>query len=186
MMPEIRKHKARDKMNSNITQSLKNRLFGRSSELGFTLIEVLLVCAIIVILVGVGTASYLEAQRRAEEHRCAERLAELAVYEKMYSREFGDYALFWQLQDQGYVDPHYIEADTPTHNAGIPFIPEYVLEFTIPGDGTYRVEARSDLTQAAQFQPRWRLTGGIWDLRAMYVDDRGIVRWVENNAPVYR
>jgi len=173
-------------MRANMARSLKNRPTGHFSERGFTLIEVLLVCAIIIILVSVGSASYLEAQRRAEEHRCAERLQELAVYEKMYAREFGDYALFWELQDQGYIDPHYVESDTPKHNAGIPFIPEYRLELTIPGDGTYRIDATSDLTDPAQFQPRWRLLGGIWDLRPMYIDDRGIVRWVENDTPVYR
>jgi prepilin-type N-terminal cleavage/methylation domain-containing protein len=170
----------------NLNRDCPRAVLGLRSELGFTLIEILLVCAIIVILVSVGSASYLEAQRRAEEHRCAGRLQELALYEKMYAREFGDYALFWELQDQGYIDPHYIESDTPKHNTGIAFIPQYRLEFTVPGDGTYRIAASSDLTDPAQFHPRWRLTGGIWDLRAMYVDDRGIVRWVENNAPVYR
>jgi len=156
------------------------------SQYGFTLIEVLLVCAIILILVTVGSASYLEAQRRAEEHRAAERLQEIAVYEKMYAREFGDYALFWQLQDQGYIDPHYIQSDTPNHGGGKSFVPQYQLVFTVPGDGTYRVDAASVLTEPAQFQPRWRLLGGTWDLRPMYIDDRGIVRWAEGNAPVYR
>jgi prepilin-type N-terminal cleavage/methylation domain-containing protein len=152
---------------------------------GFTLLEVLLVAAIILILVGAGSVAYLEVERRAREHSTAQRLQELATYEKFYVREFGEYALFWQLQEQGYIDPQYVEDDVPKHNEGIPYVPEYRLEFNIPGDGTYRIDAVSVLDSTADFSPRWRLVGGIWDLRPMYIDDRGIVRWTEDNRPVY-
>ena len=152
---------------------------------GFTLIEVLLVAAIIVILAGAGSVSYLEAQRRAREHYTAQRIQELGTYQKLYIREFGDYALFWQLQEQGYIDPNYVEDDDKQHTVKTPFIPEYTLEFDVPGDGTYRIDAVCVLEESADFSPRWRLIGGQWDLRQMYIDQRGIVRWTEDNKPIY-
>ena len=152
---------------------------------GFTLMEVLLVASIIVILVSVGSVSYLEAQRRAREHYTASRLQELATYEKLYVREFGEFALFWELQEQGYIDPNYSEDDNTQHTVKSPYIPEYTLEIDVPGDGTYRIDAVCVLDNSRDFNPRWRLVGGIWDLRPMYVDDRGMVRWTENDKPIY-
>jgi hypothetical protein len=103
----------------------------------------------------------------------------------MFIREFGNYAEFWELQEQGYIDPQFVEADNPAHTAGPPFVPEYVLTFDIPGDGTYRIEAKCALDNVSDFPPRWRLTGGIWHLRGMYIDDRGVVRWLEDDRPIY-
>jgi prepilin-type N-terminal cleavage/methylation domain-containing protein len=163
-----------------------NKIFRFRRDSGYTLLEVLVVAGIIVILVGFGSTSYLEAQRRTKEHLCATRLQTLATYEKFYQREFGDFGFFTDLQTQGYIDTNYVENDNERHTNGSPYIPEYKIEFELPGDGTFRITAVSALEDPDSFMPRWRLTGGIWDLRTMYVDDRGIVRWEENDMPVYR
>lgn len=164
---------------------MKKIMHARRSQKGFTLLEVLVVAVIIVILVGAGTVAFLEVERRTKEKLCAGRLQEIAAYQKIYARDFGEYAEFWQLQDQGFIDPNYSEADNLTHTAGRPYVPDYVLEFTIPGDGTYRIDAVSIMDDSRDFSPRWRLIGGIWDLRAMYIDDRGVVRWDEDDRPIY-
>lgn len=168
-------------MKTRMRKILHARLFSK----GFTLLEVLVVAVIIVILVGAGTVSYLEVERRVKEKLCAERLQTIATYEKFYAREFGEYGDFINLQEQGYIDPNYIADDNLSHSNGVPFVPDYIFEFTVPGDGTYRVDAFSVAEDVAEFSPRWRLLGGVWDLRAMYVDDRGIVRWEENDRPVF-
>ena len=100
-------------------------------------------------------------------------------------REFGEYGDFINLQDQGYIEPGFVAEDNLSHSNGRPFVPDYILEFVVPGDGTYRVDAVSVAEDLAEFSPRWRMLGGIWDLRAMYIDDRGIVRWEENDQPIY-
>ena len=51
---------------------MKKILRGRLSSKGFTLLEILVVAVIIVILVGAGTVSFLEVDRRAKEKLCAE------------------------------------------------------------------------------------------------------------------
>jgi prepilin-type N-terminal cleavage/methylation domain-containing protein len=165
---------------------LERKIFGFKENSGFTLLEMLVVAGIIVILAGIGSSSYLEAHRRAKEHLCATRMQQLATYEKFYYREFGAYAYYTDLQTQGYIDPQYVEDDNETHSNGVPFIPDYQVEFDIRGDGTYMITAESVLTDPNQFSPRWRLTGGIWDVRPMYIDDRGVVRWAESDIPIYR
>ncbi len=165
---------------------LERKIFSFKENSGYTLLEMLVVAGIIVILAGIGTTSFLEAHRRAKEHLCAARLQQLATYEKFYYREFGTFAYYTDLQTQGYIDPKTVEDDNATHTNGSPFIPDYQIEFDIRGDGTYMITAESILTDADQFSPRWRLAGGIWDVRPMYVDDRGTVRWTESDIPIYR
>jgi len=164
---------------------MKKILHTRLSSKGFTLLEILVVTVIIVILVGAGAVSYMEVERRAKEKLCAERLQTIATYEKFYAREFGEYGDFINLQDQGYIDPNFVAEDNLSHSNGPPFAPDYILEFVVPGDGTYRVDAVSVVEETDQFSPRWRGLGGIWDLRTMYIDDRGIVRWEENDQPIF-
>jgi prepilin-type N-terminal cleavage/methylation domain-containing protein len=164
---------------------MKEIMCTRRSQRGFTLLEILVVAVIITILVGAGTVAFLEVERRTKEKLCATKLQEIAAYQKFYARDFGEYADFEQLQEEGFIDPNYVADDNMTHTNGPAFVPDYILEFVIPGDGTYRIDAYSVMEDAADFSPRWRLIGGTWDLRPMYVDDRGVVRWVEDNRPIF-
>ena len=168
-----------------MTARIKKLKRVRRSQKGFTLLEVLVVAVIIVILVSAGTVAFLEVERRTKEKFCAGRLQGIAAYEKQYARDYGEYAEFWQLQEQGFIDPHYVEDDSLTHTGGSAYIPDYLLDFSVPGDGTYHIEARSVIEDVGDFTPRWRLIGGTWDLRPMYVDDRGVVRWEENDRPIF-
>ena len=156
-------------------------------ERGYTLMEVLIVATIIAILVTVGTVQYLEVKRRGKEHYCAQRLAQLSVMERMYFREFGAYATFDDLRVEGYIDWSYIyEDDTLLHYHRPVYIQEYTLEFNIDEEGGgFEIIAEPVLQEAHLWYPRWVPMGGIPELRAMMVDEQGIVRWLETGRPVF-
>lgn len=152
-------------------------------ESGYTLLEVIIVAAIIGILLTIGTAHYLEVQRLAKEHLCATRLANIAAYEKMYYREYGQYATFQELQNRGFIDRAYTQSDDIAGHA-VPFIPDYWLEFSVSTD-SYYVIARPVQGDYDAVYVRWRLLGGQEDVRSMYVNQDGVVRYLRNNRPVF-
>lgn len=164
---------------------MKNMKANRKEQ-GYTLMEVLMVATIISIIVTIGTVSYLEAKRRAKEQYCAQRLAQLAVYERMYFREFGRYATFDDLREEGYIDWQYIyEDDDLLHYRRPVYIQEYTLDFKIDEEGQgYEIIAKPVITQKQMWYPRWVPLGGIPYLRSMKVDERGIVVWLDNGRPV--
>jgi len=162
-----------------------NRKYGfeSSSERGYTLLEVIIVAAIIGILLTIGTAHYLEAQRLSIEHLCATKLANIGAFEKMYYREFANYATFQELQDQGFIDKAYWAGDDVMSHS-TPFVPEYWLEFNITGD-TYQVVARPVISDNNAVYVRWRVLGGQENERSMYIDQDGVVRYLRNGRPVF-
>jgi hypothetical protein len=149
--------------------------------------EVTTVAAIIGILVTMGTVQYLEVKRRSREHYCAHRLAQLAVYERLYFREYGDYTDFLGLREAGYIDWDYQwEDDTLLHYQRPVYIQEYELDFNLEEEETgFEIVATPVIQEAHLWYPRWVALGGIPDLRAMYVREDGVVRWVETERPVF-
>jgi type II secretory pathway pseudopilin PulG len=149
--------------------------------------EVLIVATIISILLTIGTVSYLEAKRRAKENYCAQRLAQLAVFERMYFRDFGVYTDFWGLRDEGYIDQEYLyEDDEPSHYHRPVYIQEYALDFNIDDTGGgFLIEATPVLTSRQLWYQRWVALGGISYLRAMKVNEDGVVMWSETGRPVF-
>ena len=153
------------------------------NEKGYTLLEVIIVAAIIGILMTIGTAHYLEAQRMAMEHLCATKLANIAAFEKMYYREFAAYATFDELQEQGFIDISYTQYDDVMSNS-TPFIPDYWMEFNVSTD-TYQIIARPVQADNDSIYVRWRNIGGQEDVRSMFVDQDGVVRFLRNSRPVF-
>jgi prepilin-type N-terminal cleavage/methylation domain-containing protein len=154
---------------------------------GYTLMEVLIVATIVSILLTIGSVSYLEAKRRAKEQYAAQRLAQLAVFEKMYFREFTTYATFEDLRDAGYIDQDYIyPSDEPQHYHRPVYVQDYALEFIIAKDGGgFEIDATPVLTESQLWYPRWTLLGGIPYLRSLKVDEQGVVEWLSNGRPVF-
>lgn len=167
---------------------MKLKRKGYRTQRGYTLMEVLIVATIVGILLTIGSVQYLEVKRRSKENLCAQKLNQLAVYEKMYFRENGFYA-DWEdlLYDGGYVDESYVHpSDTLLHYDRPVYIPEYTLEFIISDDNLgYEIIAEPVIQDAYLWYPRWVPLGGIPELRSMYVDETGVVKWLANGRPVY-
>jgi len=149
--------------------------------------EVLIVATIVGILVTVGTVQYLEVKRRSKEKLAAQKLSELAVFERFFFRDFGDYATFEQLKEEGYIDADYVhEDDERLHLQKPVYLPEYTLDFIIDEEeGGFRIVAEPVLQEVHLWYPRWVPMGGIPDLRGMYVERDGVVRWLDSDRPVY-
>jgi prepilin-type N-terminal cleavage/methylation domain-containing protein len=165
---------------------LKLRLKKFTGQKGYTLMEVLIVATIVGILVSVGTVQYLEVKRRAKEKFAVQKLAQLSAYENMYFREFGNYADFDNLKLEGYVDQSYYEDDEFRHYLRPAYIPEYQMEFVIDDTGGgFRITASPVLEDEYLWFPRWVALGGIQDLRSVYVEEDGVVKWLDSNRPVF-
>ena len=164
-----------------------DRMKERLGQKGYTLMEVLIVATIVGILVSVGTVQFLEVKRRSKERLAAGKLVQLAAMERLYFRDFGGYATFEDLRVGGYIDFDYIyEDDEPLHYHRPAYIPEYGLEFNIDEEGGgFNIIAEPSLQQEHLWYPRWVALGGIPDLRSMYVEEDGVVKWLETGRPVY-
>jgi len=154
---------------------------------GYTLMEVLIVATIVGILVTVGTVQYLEVKRRSKEKLAVQRLAQLAVFERMYFRDFGNYATFEDLRIEGYIDESYLyQSDEPLHYHRPAYVPEYQLEFNLEQGGLgFEIVATGVLDEPHTWYPRWVPLGGIPDLRAFFVEEDGVVKWLDTGRPVY-
>lgn len=159
----------------------------KKNQAGYTLMEVLIVATIIGILLSVGTVQYLEVKRRAKEKFAVSRLALLATYERMYLRNYGVYGDWPDLLDEGLIARDYInQSDDLTHYERPIYIPEYSLEFEIDSvNGGFKITAEPILQQAHLWYPRWVILGGIDDLRSFYVEEDGVVKWLETGRAVY-
>ena len=155
----------------------------KMNEKGYTLLEVIIVAAIIGILITIGTAHYLEAKRVSVEHLCATRLANLASLENMYFREYAAYGNFFQLQAAKLVDESYTPFDEVQSQAN-PYIPEYNLTFNVSTE-KFQIVAQPIHGDFEGIYVRWRTSGGIEDERSMYVDETGVVRYLSNGRPVF-
>lgn len=154
---------------------------------GFTLMEVLIVATIIGILLSVGTVQFLEVKRRAKEKLAVQKMAQLSIYETFYFRTYGSYADWDDLRVEGYINWDYIEqSDDLTHYDRPVYIPEYTIEFELDNvNFGYRIIAKPALDQAHLWYPRWAILGGIDDLRSLYVEEDGVVRWLATDRAVY-
>ncbi|MCX6646483.1 MAG: type II secretion system protein [bacterium] len=163
------------------------RINTKHSQAGYTLMEVLIVATIIGILLSVGTVQYLEVKRRAKEKLAVSRLALLATYERMYLRTYGTYGEWDDLREEGYIAQDYnYQNDDLTHYDRPVYVPEYTLEFALDDtNGGFRITAKPVLQQAHLWYPRWVILGGIDDLRSVYVEEDGVVRWLDSDRAVY-
>jgi prepilin-type N-terminal cleavage/methylation domain-containing protein len=156
-------------------------------QAGYTLMEVLVVATIIGILMSVGTVQYLEVKRRAKEKLAVQKLSVLASYERMYFRTYARYGEWDDLRTEGIIAWDYeYQSDDLTHYERPVFIPEYTLTFEIDSEnGGFRITAVPVLQQPHLWYPRWVILGGIDDLRSLYVEEDGVVRWLESDRAVY-
>ncbi len=159
----------------------------KPDQKGYTLMEVLIVATIVGILVTVGTVQYLEVKRRSKERLATQKVAQLAMYENLYYRDYGDYADYQELREKGFIADEFLyEDDTLLHYERPAYIPEYTLEFTIDNENDgFEILAVPVLQQAHTWYPRWILIGGINDLRSVYVEEDGVVKWLTTGKPVY-
>ena len=156
-------------------------------ERGYTLMEVLVVATIVGILVSVGTVQYLEVKRRSKEKLAAQKVAQLAVYERFYFRDFGKYATFMELRDEGYIDEQYLyEDDDLLHLDRPAYIPEFMLDFQIDEETSdFKITAEPVLQSRHAYYPRWVPLGGIDEYRSVFVEKDGVVRWLDTGRPVF-
>jgi type II secretory pathway pseudopilin PulG len=149
--------------------------------------ELLIVVTIVGILVTVGTVQYLEAKRRAKENFCAQRLAQLATWERMYFRDFGEYASYEDLRIEGYIDWDYVKEDDDLLHYNHPvYIQEYKLDFNIETEtGGFEITAEPVVNERQLYYARWTPMGGIPELRSMKVNRDGVVMWLDTGRPVF-
>ncbi|MFH1676817.1 MAG: hypothetical protein ABIC40_07300, partial [bacterium] len=88
---------------------------------------------------------------------------------------------------EGYIDESYVhESDTLLHYQKPVFIPEYQLEFSINEENVgFIITATPVIQQNYLYYPRWVPLGGIPELRSMYVDQTGVVKWLSTDRPVF-
>ncbi|MFH1677111.1 MAG: type II secretion system protein [bacterium] len=106
-----------------------------NNQVGYTLLEILSVTAIIVILVLATQGMTKTYKRFAVEENCVQRLKEIARHEHTY-RYSGDptvnpngfYASFFDLQNAGLVPDLYDQSDEKRHTVNA-FVPFYQLNF---------------------------------------------------------
>lgn len=117
-----------------ITKYTGNLTGTASDEHGYTLIEMLFVCMIIVTIAMMGMGAYSKQRKFGIESVCVTKLKQIAQYQESY-RDLGDpslnpnstYGTFFNLQNAGYIASTYEATDNDAHD-GEPFIPYYKIE----------------------------------------------------------
>ena len=103
----------------------------RSRQSGFTLMELMIVIAIIVILVGVGVYGWKQGIRRANENAAIQQLESLRKVQADYSiGHRGDYGTFEQLVKAGSLEDERFATSPPTVQGYV-----YTLNVTPAGNG---------------------------------------------------
>lgn len=101
---------------------------------GYTLIEMLFVCMIIVTIAMMGMGAYSQQRKFGIETVCVTKLKQIAQYQESY-RDLGDpslnpdasYGTFFNLQNAGFIPSSYVSTDNEAHNVEA-FIPYYQIE----------------------------------------------------------
>ena len=101
---------------------------------GYTLIEMLFVCMIIVAIAMMGMGAYSKQRKFGIETICVSKLKQIAQYQESY-RDLGDpalnpdasYGTFFNLQNAGLIPSCFVPADNEAHDVEA-FIPYYQLE----------------------------------------------------------
>ncbi|MGH9943710.1 MAG: type IV pilin protein [Pyrinomonadaceae bacterium] len=103
----------------------------RSLERGFSLIELMIVIAIIGILVGVGIPAWQASQRAANEAAAIRTLNTMATVQATYynSHNRSKYGTFTELRQDGHLDERF-EVDAPVADGYI-----YTMKVTPRGSG---------------------------------------------------
>ncbi|GAC1400678.1 MAG: hypothetical protein NVSMB56_15800 [Pyrinomonadaceae bacterium] len=84
-----------------------------NSERGFSLIELMIVLAIIGILIGVSVTGYRAVQMAGNEAAALQQIQNLAKSERTYSLRKGEFGTFDQLNATGSIDDKRFVGDAP-------------------------------------------------------------------------
>ena len=109
----------------------KNSQQNRRNEHGFTLMELMIVIAIIGILVGVGVFGWKQGIRRANENAAIQQLDALRKVQADYSLGHrGEYGTFEQLVKSGSLEDERFASDPPAVQGYV-----YTMKVTPPANG---------------------------------------------------
>lgn len=160
-------------MNDRMKQRLK--IFNRDSQSGFTLIEMLTVCAIIGILATMAIASMRGGKTVAFETMCIGALKHINEGESLFYSRYNRFTTWQGLKREGdLIDPKYAKADDPFD----PYDSPIALLYSI------RIYAYSTTYSAIAYP----IDIDTWHLRTFAVDSDGsILNSLDNpDYPVFR